>query len=174
MKNIFNKDVPPTVEFMKRIAYRKDRTTIKAETLTIRGNAINVFSFDPGDYLGIIAIYDGKILLERQYMPGIKKTLYSIPTRRIKDGRIKSLHVTLLSLGFSKQTAVRYMASSYMAHGSSPSKIHYYLVQTPLPLGSGMKKARLKTLLKSIKEGKIFHGPTVAGVLLYNFLSSGE
>ena len=153
--------------------YRNNQIAIKQGHITLGSNTFNLISADFGSFIGVIIVSNRKVMFQKQHFPGTKKSMYGIPTVHVGSSQsIKSaLNAYLKTLYGQKTPHSQKLYSSYMAHFFSPSKIHYYVVNAPLPKGNGLRYHSIEQLLEMIRTGRIRHGPSIAGLLLYCALS---
>ncbi|HUC38569.1 MAG TPA: NUDIX hydrolase [Candidatus Acidoferrum sp.] len=131
----------------------------------------------------VIAVIDGKILLEKQYRHSVNRWLYELPAGFLQ-GRISLKKLAEEELheetGY-KANKLTFLFKAYAAVGTSTETYHYYLAE-------GLKKEKqhlekyemisvekvgIKEVLRMIKQNKIVDGKTIQGVLYYyNFIAS--
>jgi hypothetical protein len=149
--------------------YGNNEIKIKQWSLKLGGRKFSQLSADFGDFIGVIITSNRRILFQKQYFPGIKNFLYGIPV--IWPGKNQSnqdaLQNFLHGLYGKDIPKAQKLYTSYMAHFLSRSKIHYYVVTAGLPKGKGLKHYDINQILEMIRNGKIKHGTTTAGILLY-------
>lgn len=126
----------------------------------------------------IIAVADGKIVLENQYRPSLDKWLYELPAGFLEGG-ISLEHLAANELHEETGYLARkltFLFSAYAASGTSDETYYYYLAEglkkdkQHLEKYEMINKIRLvgvRQLLQMIKQKKIVDGKTIQGILYY-------
>ena len=73
----------------KRIVYRCSKFDLEEEDITIRGRKAKVRRVKNGAAVMIVPVVGNSIILEQQYRPVIKETIYEVPSGRIERGETR-------------------------------------------------------------------------------------
>jgi ADP-ribose pyrophosphatase len=127
---------------------------------------------------------DGRIVLERQYRPAIRKYIYELPAGCIDDGETPA-HAAARELeeetGY-RPGLIRQLFDAYPSPGIRTEFATIYiatnLVKTKTHLDPDevitIKKVKLEELVEMIKKNQIIDLKTIAAVLFYTTFSAPE
>ncbi len=120
----------------------------------------------------------GRILIERQYRPQIKRYIYELPAGRVDRGE-KSLQTAVRELkeetGYTA-SRVSPMAVAYSSPGITNEKLHMFIA-TGLRKGKShlddneylsVKTVTLKKAMQMVKKNQIVDAKTIAALLYYS------
>jgi ADP-ribose pyrophosphatase len=168
----------------KSVKYSCGNFYIEEEYQLIKGHKAKVVRIVETDAVVILPLTDsGKIILERQYRPSIKKTLYELPAGHIRKGENKKEAVRRElgeETGYTAED-VSVMFHSYPTPGNNVAMHHFYLARG---LSKGKKHqdedevisnafVSIAEAINMVRDNKIIDTKTIAALAYYKLFRCG-